>query len=224
MLKIAVLNTKGGVGKTTLCCALSVREAQAGKRVALVDLDPQRSLIDWWKRRGATENPAAYEGVDTPLEAIERLEHAGAADVVFFDGPPAFVTLMQEMADVADIVVIPIKASVLDLVSTQDAVVITRRARKPLLVVINDVGPYEAKMVASARETLAGAGIPVAHTVIRHRPAHIAAMTLGKSGPEIDRGKDKHAASDIEALWTELHAVIAESRKTNKKRVEVAHG
>ena len=122
MLKIGVINTKGGVGKTTLSCALAVRASQDSKRIAMVDLDPQRSLIEWWKRRGKTDNPTAYDGVDTPADAVERLEQTGLADIVFFDGPPAFITLMQEVVEVADFVLIPVKASMLDLLSTQDAV------------------------------------------------------------------------------------------------------
>ena len=63
MLTIAVTNTKGGVGKTTLAATLAVRAAQdkfkggAHYRVALVDLDPMRGLVAWWLRRGKTENP-----------------------------------------------------------------------------------------------------------------------------------------------------------------------
>ena len=224
MLKIAVINTKGGVGKTTLSCALAVRASQDGKRVAMVDLDPQRSLIEWWKRRGNTDNPLAYDGVDTPAEAVERLEQVGLADFVVFDGPPAFITLVQEMADAADFVLIPVRASMLDLLSTQDAIVITRKAQRPFMVVINDVGQYEAKMVASSRATLVNAGIPVAETVIRHRPAHIAGMTVGKSGAEVDKGKDKQACSDIDALWDELSAAVIKAAKSAAKREEAVHG
>ena len=52
MIAIAVVNTKGGVGKTTLTTALAVRAAQESERVAVVDFDPQGSLANWWDRRG----------------------------------------------------------------------------------------------------------------------------------------------------------------------------
>ena len=68
MIVISVVNTKGGVGKTTLASALAVRASQEG-RVAMVDLDPQRSLIKWWKRRGPSDNPEIFEGPETARRA-----------------------------------------------------------------------------------------------------------------------------------------------------------
>ena len=67
---ISLCNQKGGVGKTTTAATLGVRAAQDSKRTALVDLDPQRALIEWWRRRGETDNPRIFEGVDRAADAI----------------------------------------------------------------------------------------------------------------------------------------------------------
>jgi chromosome partitioning protein len=62
MITIAVASSKGGTGKTTLSAALAVRAAKDGKRVAMADLDPQKSLVQWWRRRGGTDNPRIFNG------------------------------------------------------------------------------------------------------------------------------------------------------------------
>jgi chromosome partitioning protein len=220
MLKIAVVNTKGGVGKTTLACALAVRAAGDAKRIAMVDLDPQRSLIEWWRRRGAEGNPEAYDGVDTPEDAIERLEQTGVADIVFLDGPPAFLSLVKEMVEVADFAIIPVRPSTLDLLATQDAVVLAQQAGTPFLCVINDVSQHDGKVVEAARKALSKMGIPLAEVELAHRVSHIQAMTVGKSAAEVNKGKDKLASEEIDRLWVEVKAAAAKAvRARNRRKV-----
>src|SRR5262245_6117432 len=102
MITIAVVNSKGGVGKTTLAAALSVHAAQeegVKRRVGIVDLDPQQSLAQWWQRRGHPENqpgsPTILAGTDSAVEAVERATESGLYDLLFLDGPPAFLEMMQ---------------------------------------------------------------------------------------------------------------------------------
>ena len=51
MRTVALLARKGGTGKTTLAVHLAVLAAETGRRVLLVDTDPQRSAGDWWRVR-----------------------------------------------------------------------------------------------------------------------------------------------------------------------------
>jgi chromosome partitioning protein len=53
MKTLAILSRKGGAGKTTLALHLAVQAVAGGRRVALVDMDPQRSAADWWRSREA---------------------------------------------------------------------------------------------------------------------------------------------------------------------------
>lgn len=221
MIAVAVVNTKGGVGKTTLTAALAVRAAQESPRVAVVDLDPQRSLIEWWKRRGRPgESPTIFEGANTAHDAVEALTLDGW-DWVFFDGPPAFLTVVQEAIAAADFTLIPVKPSMIDLLATQDAVVMAREAGKPFAVVFNDVGPREI-VVDKARKMLFNQGVPIANTQIVHRASFITSMTVGKSAAEVDGGKDQKATAEIEALWQEIKALALNSAK-QKHPGEVAH-
>ena len=221
MITIAVVNTKGGVGKTTLSAALAVRASQDSKRVAMVDLDPQRSLVDWWKRRGGSQDsPTIFEGVDTADEAIERLSMDGW-DFVFIDGPPAFLAVVQETIQAADFVLIPIKASMLDLTATQDAIVLAKEADAEFMCVLNDVDS-RTKLADSAVKMLATQKIPVAETRVMHRASHVAGMTVGKSGAEVNNGKDKAAADEIDSLWAEVKAAAIRAAKARAKKAKAA--
>lgn len=215
MIVIAVCNTKGGVGKTTLTASLAVRAAKESKRVALVDLDPQASLTAWAERRGAPDNPAVLRDVDTASEAVERLEQTGW-DWVFIDTPPAFLQLLQDAIAVADFVVIPMKPSALDVAASQEAVVMAREESKAHLVVLNDVEP-RWKETQKTRAYLEESEVPVAQTAIAHRSSHVAGMTVGKSAAEVNKGKDEKAVEEIEALWLEVKAAARKAAKGKAK-------
>lgn len=78
VLKLAVWNPKGGVGKSTIALNLAGAIAARGRRVAVVDLDPQGSIIE-----------AAGEG-NLPFRVFAELDANEEVDVVVFDYPPSF--------------------------------------------------------------------------------------------------------------------------------------
>jgi chromosome partitioning protein len=219
MITIAVAGSKGGTGKTTLSAALAVRARQEGKRIALVDLDPQKSLALWCQRRGVApddEHFAIFTDAYTAADAIERAWLTGW-DWVFLDGPPAFLQVMEDMIHAADFTLIPVKPSMLDLLATQDAVALAREAGAAYLVVANDVGPKE-KVVESTRAFLLNYGVPIADTHIVHRVSHITAMTVGKSAAEVNNGKDDKAAAEIDALWAEVKAAATKAARVRARK------
>jgi chromosome partitioning protein len=212
VIVISVVNTKGGVGKTTLASALAVRAAQEG-RVAMVDLDPQRSLVSWWARRGKSNNPEIFEGPETAQDAVETLRLNSPCNYVFIDGPPAHLMTIEDMVQAADYVLIPIKPSAHDLIASQDAVVLARRAEADFGIVFNDVRPRETA-VRSARNELLNFDLPILDTEIRHRVSHINGAAKGKSAAEL---RDKAATAEIDNLWAEVRQAASSAVKRRAK-------
>lgn len=217
MFVIAIVNTKGGTGKTTLSASLAVRAANDSARVAMVDLDPQKSLVAWWRRRGSTDNPTIFEGADAAADAIEALKQTGW-DWVFLDGPPNLLSRTQEMIASADFVLIPVKASMLDLLASEGAIAISRDEGAEFAVVFNEVNPRE-KIIDKGREILTDLGVPYFNTAIARRASHITGMAAGKSAAEINGGRDAAAAAEIEALWQELKRAAARVYQTGALEV-----
>lgn len=209
MIVIAILNTKGGVGKTTLTACLAVRAAKSGK-VCVVDLDSQGSYSDWYSRRGAPDNPALFTGEDRASDAVEALMLNTPFDWVFLDGPPGSLLTTNDAVAAATLVVIPVRASGLDLAASQDCVQICKEAGKPFLCVLNSVSSQQAdKLSDSARSMLMTYKVPIAKTAVVQRVAYVNAMTTGKAGPE----KDPKAAGEIDALWEEIRKAATAAAK-----------
>jgi chromosome partitioning protein len=222
MIVIAVTNSKGGVGKTTLASALAVRAAQESKRVAMVDLDPQRSLVNWWTRRGKTDNPTIFEGADNPADAREALELDGW-DWVFMDSPPGFYETIEPLIKTADFVLIPLRGSLVDVEATEDTVGYARDEKTPFMCVLNDVGEADKDkaLAASARKFLTHHKVPTAETQVSHRASHIDGMAQGKSAPEIKAKNgvvDKRAIAEIEALWLEVKTAAQKAARAKRRR------
>jgi chromosome partitioning protein len=205
MQVIGVLNGKGGVGKTTLTACLGVRAAEdPGAQVAVVDLDPSNSYAEWYVRRGSPDNPDLFRGADHASDAVEALRLTSPYNYVFIDGPPNSVLLTEDAIRVSTLVLIPIRPSGLDIGSSRDTIQLCQDYGARHLVVINEKGQHDGKLVDEARALLRSWKVPVADTVVAHRLQFINAMTTGKTGPE----RDPKAAAEIDAIWAEVKAAL----------------
>jgi chromosome partitioning protein len=212
MIIVVIVNSKGGTGKTTLAAALAVRAAKDSKRVAMVDMDPQHSLAEWFNiRAGATDNPRMFADADLADEARQALELDGW-DWAFMDGPPGALAKLEEMVKAADFAVIPVKASGLDLLATVEAVAIARKAGVGHFAILNDVG--RDRLSKEARATLEANDVPVADTEVAHRVSHVTAMSSGKTAAE---SRDTAATEEIDRLWSEVKTAAQRAVRARSK-------
>ena len=94
---VALLNQKGGVGKTTLATHIAGELAMRGQHVVLLDADPQGSSLDWTQRRSQQGLPRLFSAVGLARETLhqEAPELARRADHVIIDGPPRIAALAR---------------------------------------------------------------------------------------------------------------------------------
>ena len=195
--KVVVLAaSKGGAGKTTIAAALAVRAAKESDAVALIDLDPQQSLARWWELRGAGRVPQLLAGVDVPSLGVEGARAKGC-EWVFIDTPPAFLSSIEPAIGLADLVVVPVRASALDVEAVEPVVELCRAQHAPFVFVINAAEP-RWKIVESGAKFLGRQG-KVLPEMVSYRKAYITGMTLGQSGPEVE--SDGKCGAEIDALW-----------------------
>jgi chromosome partitioning protein len=69
---VALLNQKGGVGKTTLALHLAGQWAGRGKRVIVVDADPQGSALDWSGQRAKEVLPQLFSVLAFARDTLHR--------------------------------------------------------------------------------------------------------------------------------------------------------
>src|SRR4051812_21522758 len=127
---LAVANTKGGVGKTTVALHLGVEAERAGRRVVWVDLDPQASLTEAWEARTAvtpvladvvamSEAAGEQRGRRLNRELGAKLDSLAAEgyDLAILDTPPEHYQAVHLDAGIAaaGIVLVPIQPTPLAL-------------------------------------------------------------------------------------------------------------
>ncbi len=128
---IALLNQKGGVGKTTLATHIAGELAMRGQQVVLLDADPQGSALDWTQRRAQQGLPRLFSAVGLARETLhqEAPELARRADHVVIDGPPRIAALARSALLAAERVLIPVQPSPYDLWASAEMVALIREAQ-----------------------------------------------------------------------------------------------
>jgi chromosome partitioning protein len=125
---IALANSKGGVGKSTISVHLAVLAHERGRKVALIDADAQESSSRWVKDLGS---PFPAHRLQTPDDVIERADEiAHGFDVVIADGPAGLSEVTRALLMVADLALLPCGPSALDLRALQEALRVVRQAHK----------------------------------------------------------------------------------------------
>lgn len=195
---IALVTQKGGTGKSTLAASLAVAAGDAGERVAVLDLDPQLSLMNWGERRSADEplvDRATPDKLENALSALRA--HGYTLTIVDTAGieSPAATAAMR----VADLALIPARPSLADIEATKPTYAALSRLGRTYAFVLNQCAPQlKAGRVSDAAKALNLLGV-LAQPMIALRADHQDAFAYGLGVTEYDpQGK---AADEVRRLW-----------------------
>lgn len=200
---ITFAQQKGGAGKTTVLSHLAGAWAEAGRSVALIDLDPQQSLTRWARLR-ADPKMTLVESRDYRV-AMDMRASAKTHDFVLVDCPGAASTLLEAAVRESDLVIAPCQPSVMDVWATNSVIETTRKLKRPLRIVINRV-PARHGSVEEVVAALGPAQSSLLATRLGNRVAFSQAMLTGRTAPELSRRSA--AAAEIEALRAEVEALL----------------
>lgn len=211
---ITFAQRKGGGGKTTLAAHLATAWAALGRRVAVIDVDPQHSLTHWIElRRAAREGgeigftAMAVSGWKLGLE-LDRLRRDH--DIVVIDSPPHADMDARVAIRASDLVVVPVQPSPLDVWATRATLDLARAENRRALLVLNRVAP-RTRLTQEIAASLGQGDIRVARTTLANRTAYAASLAVGAGVGEFE--PSGAAAGEITHLLAEIDDMLGAGQR-----------
>ena len=202
----AVINQKGGAGKTTLAMNLAAGLARRGDTI-VIDLDPQGSSTQW-ASMGQAPYPATVEQINGTWDARTLHQNYQAYRHMVLDCPPSLDSHASLQAlRACDVALIPVLPSPIDLWASLKLPQEIEEARKvnpniKAYLVLNQLEPNSA-LSAAMHDALVEFGIPVLDAVIRRRAVYRSAALEGVSVFQMG-GHGIQAVEEIEAIIREV--------------------
>jgi chromosome partitioning protein len=207
---LAVVNQKGGTGKSTVATNIASCFAAEGREVLLIDADPQHTALDW--RADRPNDQPLLQAIGLPVRNLhQELEpFRRKYEVIIIDGGGRITATARAAVMASDFIIVPILPSKPDLLSTQDffrEVINEVTAVKDIqgAILINQV-QTGTLINREVREHLKELHYPVFDTVLHLYVAYKEAMAAGLSVIEYDP-KSK-AAQEMAAFFHELEEVL----------------
>ncbi len=201
-----IAQQKGGAGKTTVAVHLAVAWAkQRGKKIAILDTDPQGSTSIWYEARehylGAENTGLTYRKAKGIRAVDEARKLARSHDAVLVDMPPHASTSANAVIRAATLVVIPVQPTPLDFWATMPTLEIAAADKKPVLLVLNRVTP-RALLTATMITRLGEYKVRVAKSPLGNRVAF--AESIGAGRTVLESQPRSVAATEVRALAREI--------------------
>jgi chromosome partitioning protein len=214
---ITIGNCKGGVGKSTVSCNLAVAAARNGKKVIIIDSDPQKSSLDWRNIRGDNGlDDIQCVSITTPTLHKDAQAFRQSHDFIIIDSGGRDSKTFRSAIMAADLFIMPVLPSVYDIWASGETLELLKECRTLKDVearsFLNQLQPHTV-MAREADEALSemakDADCSVFTTRLHHRTAYKNAVATGKGVLEAEP-KSK-AAAEITMLYNEITAIIQQN-------------
>ena len=219
MRTVAMVTQKGGSGKSTLASNLAVSAQESGERVFLIDMDPQKSLTKWARRRNDKAMPVETVSAAKLPDALAALAK-GAVTLVIIDTPATDTPAADAAMKAADLCLIPARPTIFDIWSSEVTRGKLKTLAKDFAFILNQCpAMQESQRVldgAAALESMGGLLRPL----IASRVAYQEAAREGMSTTEIE--PDGKAAEEMRTLWASLKRRLAKVKTAEKTPKRVA--
>jgi len=207
---LSVTSLKGGVGKSTVAQNLAVCFAHAGYKVCICDVDTNQSAIRWSGLRPDDVPAIPVFGWPDGIELSKNVKLISKDyEIVIIDGTPSLNKVTSKIILLADLLLIPIIPSGLDMWATEQFMERYKDAqeeREKLIPAYFLMNQYQnTNLAKEVKEVLDETIIPVLKTTLKSRTAYREAVIKGLGVVEY---KDEKAKEETVALFNELSKIV----------------
>src|SRR4051794_8419429 len=205
MVVVNIIARKGGTGKSNAIRCLAIEALKVGRRVVIIDCDPQPTCHRWWQRRTAAgiEVPLVVlpsaGGLATQIQAF-RVQQV---DLVLIDTPPTAAPVVNAALEVSDTALVITRPNPEDLDSVQESLRVAGAQHRRTGVILWQAPPDKrVRAVALARQALEGMGALVCPTAVSASVSYPYAYAEGLTPQE--REPEGRARAELAEVWAWL--------------------
>lgn len=224
MRTIAIIARKGGSGKSTVTINLALAAHLRGRRVFVADTDAQMSASEVLRGREA-DGPQFASTSGAKLFPLQVNVQRAGTELMIIDTPAVIEEELSHAIVAADVCLLVIRPTFLDLAAAAQTVDVVRRLRKPLLVVLNQAAPARAgidpPLVKRTLKVLEMLRLPVVPTILRARAGYQSSLDTGRSVEELE--SQVEAAQEVAALWDFVSGFVFGRPQAGVARAVASH-